>query len=74
MAAKYEDNCLCVSVPEKDAEKWINSELVALEAVQPLGEESSLRILLEKDFECLSERAYEDENDTFSNPAKGGVC
>jgi hypothetical protein len=72
--AQYEDNCLHVLVPKKDAENWINSEQVGIEAMQPLGDDRSLRILIEKDFACLTERADEDETDAFPNPIATGAC
>lgn len=76
--ATYNDNCLRVSVPKREAEKWINSDQVGIETKQPLGPERSLRILIEKDFACLTERTDEDETDAFPNPLanskQGAVC
>ena len=70
--AKFEDNCLSISVPKRDAENWIDSEKAAIEAGQPLGDHRYLRILLEKDFTCLTDRADEDETDAFPNPLENG--
>ena len=70
--AKFEDNCLYISVPKRDAEIWINSEEDGIEAGQPLGDNKYLRILLEKDFACLTDRADEDETDAFPNPLANG--
>ena len=66
--AKFEDNCLSILVPKPDAENWINSEKAGIETRQPLDENRYLRILLEKDFACLTDRADEDETDAFPNP------
>lgn len=33
-----------------------------------LGDGSTLRVLIEKDFACLTERVDEDELDNFPNP------
>lgn len=75
MRAKFEDNCLCVSVPIRDAENWINSEQVGIETVQPLGDARSLRIMVEKDFACFTDdRADEDETGSFLNPFAAGKC
>ena len=74
MRARFEDNCLYISVPLRDAENWINSEQVSIEAEQSLGDDRSLRILVEKDFTCFSERADEDETDAFPNPLADGKC
>ena len=70
--AKFEDNCLYVSVPKRDAENWINSEKAGIEAGQPLGDNKYLRLLLEKDFACLTDRTDEDETDAFPNPLANG--
>jgi hypothetical protein len=71
MQASFEANCLSVSVPAGEAEGWIRSEKTGIEASQPIGESKTLRILVEKDFACLSERPDEDETDTFPNPTGG---
>lgn len=63
--AKFEDHCLSISLAAGDAKNWINSEQVGIEAMQPIGEGKFLRILVEKDFACLAERAGEDDSDTF---------
>ena len=70
--AKFEDNCLYILVPKPDAENWINSEKVGIEAGQPLGDNKYLRLLLEKDFACLTDRTDEDETDAFPNPLANG--
>jgi len=75
MSATFANNCLCVFVPRIVAESWMNSEQVGIEAAQELDDSKTLRILVEKDFACLIERADEDETDAFPNPraaATGG--
>ena len=74
MRARFEDNCLYIAVPIRDAENWINSEQVSIESAQRIADDMSLRILVEKDFACLTERANEDETDAFPNPLAGGNC
>ena len=66
--ANFEDQCLSVSIPAADAEKWIESEQVGIEGMQPIGINQVLRILVEKDFACLAERVNEDDSDAFTNP------
>ena len=68
MSAQFIDNNLRVWIPKNDAENWINSDQVGIEASQELGKDKILRILVEKDFACLSERTGEDESDAFPNP------
>ena len=66
--ANFEDQCVSISIPAADAEKWIRSEQVGIEATQPIGENKVLRILVEKDFTCLAARVNEDDSDAFTNP------
>ena len=66
--ARFEDNCVRVSVPKDAAEGWMHSDQVGIEGSQPLGDGRFLRILIEKDFACLTERLNEDETDAFPNP------
>jgi hypothetical protein len=78
MRAQFVDNCIRVSVPKREAENWINSDRVGIETVQHLGTDRSLRILIEKDFACRTERIDEDGTDAFPNPlansTKSPVC
>ncbi len=64
--AVFHDNVLTVSVAAELAARWVHSEEVAV------GCEDSgpLRILIEKDFACLSERQGEDDSDAFPHPPK----
>lgn len=66
--AMFEDNSVRILIPEKEAKIWTTSEKIAIEELQPLDGDRSLRILIEKDFTCLTERAGEDETDAFPNP------
>src|SRR5688572_1552853 len=71
--AQFVDNCVRVLVPKREAENWINSDQVGIETVQQLGTDRFLRILIEKDFACLTERIDEDETDAFPNPLVNGT-
>jgi len=66
--SKYVNNCITVIVPEKIGTNWANSDLVSLSAQQALDGENQLTILIEKDFQCLTDRVGEDESDAFPNP------
>lgn len=72
--AGFEDNCLYISVPFGDIENWIRSEDIGLEVMYPIGDNKFLRILVEKDFACLTPRDGEDESDTFANPLAQASC
>lgn len=62
--ATLEKNSLCVKLPEKQANHWINSQQVGIEYHQKLEGKATLHLLIEKDFPC-KDRADEDKSDTF---------
>jgi hypothetical protein len=72
--AAFENSCLSILIPVGDAENWIGSERIGIEAMQPVGSDEFLRILVEKDFACLAEREGEDESDAFPNPIAAANC
>jgi hypothetical protein len=39
-----------------------------LASLQPTASDAELRIVVEKDFACLTAREGEDESDNFANP------
>ncbi|MBX3206565.1 MAG: hypothetical protein KF764_15945 [Labilithrix sp.] len=57
-----------VSVPADVARAWAASDAVGLEGAQDIGQGRTLRILVEKDFACLTTRPHEDDADAFPNP------
>ena len=72
--SRFNDNCLSISVRAADADNWIKSEQVSIEASQPIGDNKVLRILVEKDFACLEERVGEDDSDAFTNPLAANIA
>lgn len=66
--ADYSENSLLISLPETLAKDWLNSDQVGLEGIQENSENNFLKILVEKDFSCLSPRGDEDESDLLPNP------
>lgn len=65
---KYESNKIEVRIPKKELEEWTSSENVAMSASKKIVEGQELRILIEKDFACLTNREGEDESDAYPNP------
>jgi hypothetical protein len=47
---------------------WAHSNQVGLQKDQFLSEEKSLKILIEKDLQCLTARPDEDESDNYPHP------
>ena len=72
IAATFEGGRITVSVPRAVARQWAAGGQVGLEGSQPAGGEP-LRILIEKDFECLDAAPGESQDDAFPNP-RGARC
>jgi hypothetical protein len=70
--AKFDANCLSISIPESEAKNWITSEQFRIEDMQPIDGNGFLRILVEKDLSCLAERIGEDDTNAFPNPFMHG--
>jgi hypothetical protein len=70
MSATFAGGVITMFVPEDLLQQWSSSDLVSLEHNMPLEENSSLHILLEKDFKCIDADVTEDQSDYFENPLK----
>jgi hypothetical protein len=62
-----------VQVPTADALKWALTNQIGIEGEQSIDSNTSLRILVEKDFACL-DGSEEQNADTFPNPLAGQKC
>ena len=67
--ATFRDEAIVVYVPIDQVMGWTVSEVVGMEATQQVEDGKSLKILIEKDFQCLH-REGEEELDNFPNPQK----
>ena len=73
--AFFSENIVTVRLPETTVHGWASSEQVSIESEQILDDGNSLRILVEKDFQCLAPREGEDDSDAFPNPDSAtGSC
>ena len=63
LEANFNDGRIEIVVPKNTAENWTKSEEVGIS-----GKIGSLKVLIEKDFACLSVREGEDESDAFPHP------
>lgn len=72
VAASFQDGRLTVRIPRAVAVAWADGDQVGIEASQPAGSEV-LRILIEKDFECIDAPPGESQDDAFPNP-RGNNC
>lgn len=66
--AHISNNVLTVRLPELDVRHWAGSEQVSIQSEQLLDDGDQLRILVEKDFQCLAPREGEDESDMYPHP------
>ena len=66
--AKFEDGEISVAIPRAVARQWATTETVSLENEQAIGENQTLVILIEKDFECIDRPDDPDRADAYSNP------
>jgi hypothetical protein len=66
--AHISNNVLTVRVPEPDIQSWSGSDEVSIAATQNLADGVELKILVEKDFACLTPREGEDESDMYPHP------
>jgi hypothetical protein len=57
-----------VRLPETTVLAWANSEQVSISGEQVLADGDQLKILVEKDFVCLTNREDEDESDMYPHP------
>lgn len=66
--AKFEDSSIQILIPTHLGNQWATSDQVGIEYFKDLEDEKQLRILVEKDFKCLTIRQHEDESDAFPHP------
>ncbi len=73
ISARFEASEIVVAIPFEAARNWMETNLVNLEYEQKIGENSTLKILLEKDFAC-SEKIFDQDNaDVFPHFEKQEV-
>ncbi len=72
IGARFADNQITVTIPEKTARNWIDSDLVTLEINQSVEADMVLKILVEKDFVCLDRKDDPENADAFPHPT--GKC
>lgn len=65
--ASFEKGKITLHVDADRLKGWESNEEVGFEALQQIDPETSLHLLLEKDFVCLDQR-LEDQSDNYPNP------
>jgi hypothetical protein len=74
VSANLDGTTLTVSIPAGEADDWTATDRVGIEGSQPIDNGSSLSILVEKDFACLTPRAGDEDKDTFPHPELSKNC
>lgn len=72
VSASFDGSTVLVTLPLPLARQWANSDQVGIEAAQPATPGDPLRILVEKDFQCLDAAPDEPPTDAYPNPR--GKC
>jgi hypothetical protein len=70
--AAFDQGQVVVRLPLAVAREWSTSDRVSIEAAQRVDASTELRILIEKDFACLTHREGEEDADAFPNPGHCG--
>lgn len=70
-AAFFSDNTVTVRLPEATVLAWATTEQVSMPGEQVLDDGGTLKIVVEKDFACLTGREDEDESDMYPHPQAG---
>lgn len=68
MSADFNGSFITVRVPNTIIDSWTSTDQVGFNYDIPLGDDKSLSVLVEKDFQCLKPRAGEDESKLYKNP------
>ena len=63
IGAQISAGAIIITIPQAHIAEWVDTDRVGFEQ-----EISGVRILLEKDFQCLTERPNENESRNFANP------
>jgi hypothetical protein len=68
VTASFVDGCIVVHVPHALVREWAETDQVGIESIQVGSDGQELKILIEKDFECVDATPDESQEDAFPNP------
>ena len=74
VSASFADRHIVIRVPSNVVHQWATTDQVSIRVVQRTRDDGELRILIEKDFECVDAPPYESQEDAFPNPQLGVTC
>ncbi len=68
-SASYSEDCMAVGLPAAEISAWANDDTaISLRGEVQLSDGNRLKLLVEKDFTCLTHRCDEDQSDLYPNP------
>lgn len=71
LRAEFSSGGIVISIPRPTFDQWAGTDEISIRGEQPVAGDQSLKILVEKDYACLSPREGEDDSDKFPNPEAG---
>lgn len=74
VGVRHKAGDLAVLLPRAVALELAGTDRVGVEAEISVAPETTLRVLIEKDYQCLVDRPGEDDRDAFQNPDSGKAC
>ncbi len=69
ISATFDQGRIAIKIPGPVAQQWMDSETVSVERFMPLGDDTALHVLIEKDFPC-KDRPEQDTSDFFTELAE----
>jgi hypothetical protein len=72
--ADYQESRIVIRLRTALAREWASSDQIGIEAIQVSGDGGILRILIEKDLECIDAASDESQADAFAHPQRGVSC
>lgn len=70
---KLEGSGVHMTLPAAQVKEWAETDQVGIQFDQQNADNSLLKVLIEKDFKCLTERE-EDDSSAFENPLSAHDC
>lgn len=74
VTAAFEDGRVLVTIPKDLAVSWCTSDGVSITASQATIDGGTLRILIEKDLECLDAPVEESQADAYPRASRENAC
>jgi hypothetical protein len=70
LSVEFSDNQILILLPETLALEWCRGDEVGIENEIEIDGETTLSVLIEKDFECVGRPDDPDREDAFPHPAR----